>query len=133
MFLLIACSFFTVKIGISKDVESRKKEVERETHAKVYHIYKTSLLPRKIARLLEKLCKEYFSSSRLSGEYFYADYDEVCKVLNTLEKLIEALPSVNDHVRAEELLQIADTMGNTPERKSLLIEAANLIAGKKVA
>lgn len=133
VFLLVASSFFAVKIGLSKDLETRKKTVERETNATVCHIYKTSLLPRKIARLLEKLCKEYFSSSRLSGEYFFTDYNEVCKVLNMLEKMVEALPSVNDHVRAEELLQIADTPGNTPERKNILIEAANIIAGKKVA
>lgn len=133
VFLLVASSFFVVKIGISKDLKTRKKTVERETNATVCHIYQTALLPRKIARLLEKLCKEYFSSSGLSGEYFFADYNEVCKVLNMLEKMVEALPSVNDHVRAEELLQIADTMGNTPERKNILIEAANIIAGKKVA
>ena len=110
-----------------------KKKIQQETNATVCQIYKTSLLPRKIARLLEKLCKKHFSSSRLSGEYFFADFDEVCKVLNTLEKFVETFPSVIDYAHADELLQIADTMGDTPERKNILIEAANLIAGKKVA
>ena len=99
-----------VKIGQSNNVEDRLAEVSSPSKLTVERYYKTSPMPRKIARLVEKACHNIFSSFRVSGEIFSVDFDTACKVLISLEKFVAALPSTADCEK--------------------LLKATNLIVGK---
>lgn len=122
-----------VKIGMSNDVDSRKGSIRRKLQLETLRTYHADFIQRQKAHQVEKSCHRFFHD-RLAyrQEYFRISFDEARKIIYYFMSFTKS-PSVNDHVRAEELLQIADTMGNTPERKNILIEAANIIAGKKVA
>ena len=118
-----------VKIGQSKDVDTRKASIERKTKKTVKEMYYTPLMPRKIARLIEQACHEIFSSSKLGGEFFSIKFEEACKVISSFVKVVACL-QVTDYERGDKLLAIAEKMSDTPERHQILISSAKLIAGK---
>ena len=83
-----------VKIGQSNNVEGRKASLKRKFKLTVEKVHKTSLMPRKIARAIEKACHDIFSSSNVGGEFFSVDFGIACKVIDSCEKLLA--PFVND-------------------------------------
>lgn len=132
VFKLIDGTVLIVKIGQSKDVDARKVAIERKTKLTVEKIYKTSLLPRNVARVIERASHKFFSPFRLNGEFFSADYDTACRFIDALEEVTTKLPQISYFECAEKLLQIADRLetfsGNKIIEKSLLIKSAKLIA-----
>ena len=134
VFELIDGTVLIVKIGQSKDVNARKATIERKTKLAVKRTYKTSLLPRNIARVIERASHKFFSPFRLNGEFFSADYDTACRFLDALEDIVAEFPQVSYFDCAEKLLQIADKLEMLSENKiiekSLLIKSAKLIADK---
>ncbi len=127
-------SIIIVKIGQSKNVDNRKAEVERDTKKTVTNVYYTPLLPRKVARLIEKACHEIFSSSKLGGEFFSVEYEEACKVIDSFVNVVACL-QVSDVERGEKLLAIVKEIKtlseNKTEERAILISSAKLIAGRK--
>lgn len=132
VFKLIDGTVLIVKIGQSKDVDARKVAIERKTKLTVEKIYKTSLLPRNVARIIERASHKFFSPFRLNGEFFSADYDTACRFIDALEEVTTKLPQISYFERVEKLLQIANRLETLSENKiiekSLLIKSAKLIA-----
>lgn len=67
-----------VKVGHSGKIRRRVTNIKRQTKSTVNGIYITSFMPRQVARLLEWLCQENFSSQCVKGEFFSADFKEIC-------------------------------------------------------
>lgn len=120
----------SVKIGQSCNIQKRKSTLKSQHKITIGKIYKTSLMPRKIARAVEKACQSIFSSSKVDGEIFSIDFETACKVVKILEEMLISLPLITNCERGDKLLQIADMVGEIPERNNILVNAANLIAGK---
>lgn len=121
-----------VKIGQSKDVETRKKQIEKLYNVTITTYYKTCELPRKVARAFEQACHKIFAPFKVKGELFAVEYETALRIVAAVEDMLRALPILFDEERAEIILSIADTLGVVPERKALLVEAANIIAGKEL-
>ena len=117
VFKLIDGTVLIVKIGQSKDVDARKVAIERKTKLTVEKIYKTSLLPRNVARVIERASHKFFSPFRLNGEFFSADYDTACRFIDALEEVTTKLSQISYFECAEKLLQIANRLERSPEIK----------------
>lgn len=107
-----------VKIGHSHDAEKRLPHIKGLTE-KTY--YQTALFPRKIARLLEWACHTIFAPYALGNELFDIEYDEACRIIKTLEKLIVGLSKVDNFERDDKSLVVATKN---------FVEYVNLIADK---
>ena len=121
-----------IKIGQSSDVDKRKSSVSGKSKLIVKRTYFTPYMPRKVARLIEKACHKIFSSYRIDGEFFSAEFEKVCEVIDCFVNVVAALPLVTKVERGEKLLKIADMMSNIPERQKILTESAKLFAGKNL-
>lgn len=125
---LVACVYILllssglVKIGHTDKVGNRATVIERETNSTVGKLYCTFLMARDKACSIERICQKNFSSYRVNGEFFNADFSEV---RNFLKSLVEIEVERNNG-----LLKIADMMDSSPERQALLIQAANFYVGK---
>lgn len=97
----------TVKVGQSKNVECRKSNIKSKKKITLGETHKTSLLPRKIARSIEKAFKETFSSFRVDGEFFNIDFKTACNFIDAEEKLIANLPNISDF---EKLLKATNSI-----------------------
>ena len=112
-------NFHIVKIGQSHDPESRLPQIKGLNRK---DFYKTILLPRKVARLLEQVCHEIFAPHALGNELFGIEYDEACRIIRALEKFAAGLSEDQNFEHDDKALTIA---------KNFLVEAANNIADKK--
>ena len=127
---------FIVKIGQSKDVETRKKQIEKAYNVTVTTYYKTCEFPRKVARAFEQACHRIFAPFKVRGELFAVEYETALRIVAAVEGLLKACPILFAEERAETLLNIAtkiETLAATQSaEKALLVEAANIIAGKEL-
>ncbi len=80
----------TVKIGNCHDTEDRKSRLQSEYKLTVEEIHKTFLMPRKLARAVEKACHKILSPFKTNWEFFNVDYKTACRILDALEALIIA-------------------------------------------
>ena len=120
------------KLGQSNNIRTRITQIKRETGLTVKDIYFTPLLPRDKARLIEGLCKEKFSAQCIKGEFFSADFNEMCAAVERFMKIAFAtLPQVSNFERAEKILALANTMSECPERNQMLLMYSKLIADEK--
>lgn len=108
-----------VKIGHSNDAEKRLPHIKGRTE-KTY--YQTALFPRKVARLLEWACHTIFAPYALGNELFDIEYDEACRIIKTLEKLVARLSKLHNVERDDKSLVVATKN---------FVEYVNLIADKK--
>lgn len=119
-----------VKIGQSCNVAKRKSNLKSRLKVEFGKTYQTALMPRKIARAIEKACHDIFSASEHDGEIFFVEFEAACRIIIALEKLVGSLPLVSDFERGQKLLEAAKMMGDIPERQAMILNATNLIAGK---
>ena len=111
-----------VKIGHTDKVGNRATVIERETDSTVGKLYCTFRIARDKACSLEKICQKNFSSYRVEGEFFKADFSEVINFLDSLVKV--------EVERNNKILKIANMMDSSPEKQALLIQAVNFYVGK---
>ena len=97
-----------VKIGITSNFFKRKRSIETGSGLKVIRYFNTHYINEKYARLIESLCHEIFSSSKLNGEFFSVEFDEACKVVEYFAKLVAAAPIVSDLKRGGKILKLVD-------------------------
>ena len=90
----------TVKIGITSDVEDRKKRMKRERGLEVRQEHHSPKMPRPTAQRVEKTLHRKFAHAKIDGEFFKADYPEVCTAL--------------DKVVGEEIITITESAELTP-------------------
>lgn len=83
-----------VKIGYSNNVCARVAEIQRETGLTVNDLYFSSYMSREVARLIERLCHEIFSSSKTDGEFFCVEFDMACKAVDAFVKFSDTLASM---------------------------------------
>ena len=102
-----------VKTGCTKRLCTRmsevkrefKREIERATKCEIVDIYFSPLMYCEDARLVERCCKEVFSSQLVKGEFFSAEFAEVCAAIDRFVKLAAVKPLVTKHyIAAEKLL-----------------------------
>ena len=115
--------FAVVKVGQSNDVEERLSQVAAHYGLTVDKIYKTALLPRKVALAVERACKRILSPFKLEGEFFSVDYETALGVITALEKLFVDLSKIYNFERDDKVLKIAER---------ILVESVNLITDKKI-
>ena len=135
VFRLADGTVFIVKIGQSKNVEERKKEIERKYKVTIERTYYSPFFSRKVARLIERACHQIFSAHSLGKELFDIEFEEACKVINAFVDVIACIPQVSNFERAEKLFAIVSKIEslseNQIEEKALLIRSAKLIADEK--
>ena len=107
-----------VKIGHCHDMEQRLPQIKG---SKETPYYQTALFPRKVARLLEKVCHKIFAPYALGNELFDIEYDEACRIIRALEQFAIGLTKVATFGRNDKVLAIAER---------LLVKASNIIADK---
>ena len=66
----------TVKIGMTKDIERRIKQLRGICGVKIKREWHTDTIPRKYAHMVEHLCHDEFKEQRTLGEYFNVAFDE---------------------------------------------------------
>ena len=124
----------TVKIGYSGNVTNRRSNIQSKSELAVEKVYSSAPIPRKIARAIEKACHNFYSTSKMEGEFFSVKFEEVCRLIDTFIKHDEDLPLVTDFERADKVLEIVkmttDLPDNKKEEKTLLIKAANIFVGE---
>ena len=81
-----------IKIGHSGKICARIATIKRQTKSTVEKIYTSLLMPRDIARQIERLCLENFSSRRVEGEFFSVPFEEACAAVNIFAKNLYVLP-----------------------------------------
>ena len=94
-----------VKTGCTKRLCTRmsevkrefKREIERATKCEIVDIYFSPLMYCEDARLVERCCKEVFSSQLVKGEFFSAEFAEVCAAINRFVKFAAVQPLVTKH------------------------------------
>ena len=127
-----AVSNGTVKFGQSCNVKARKANIQSVHKVKLGETHTTSNFSRKIACLVEQACKDIFAPYRVEGEFFRVETDRAYRVVDALDKLITALPSVLEAERANQIFDALKTLGDTPETKALLLKAENIFVDKKL-
>ena len=81
-----------IKIGHSGKICAHIAEIERQTKSKIVDVCISLLMPRDIARQIERLCLKKFSSRRIEGEFFSVSFEEVCAAVDTFAKNLYVLP-----------------------------------------
>ena len=127
-----AVSNGTVKFGQSCNVKARRANIQSVHKVKLGEPHTTSDFPRKVACLAEQACKDIFAPYRVEGEFFRADIDLACRVVDALDKLITALPSALETECVNKVLEVVKMFSNTPEGKALLLKAENILVDKKL-
>lgn len=114
--------FAVVKVGQSSDVEKRTKEVARQYGLKHDKSYKTALLPRNVALLIEKALKDIFAPSKVEKEFFTVEFEEADRIIKALEKLFVDLSKIYNFEHDDKVLKIAE---------KILVESVNLLNDKR--
>lgn len=71
----------TVKIGMTKDLSERIKQIEMESGLKVWNFASTRFMPREDAAALEMKLKEKYAADCLGGEFFDVRFLDVAAQL----------------------------------------------------
>lgn len=71
----------TVKIGVTTNVENRKKSVECAVYLDVLRIHCTDFAPRMFMYTIEGKCHKTFKPFHVRGEYFAIPFDDACTEL----------------------------------------------------
>ena len=129
----------TTKIGHSDDIDDRIKRMKREKGLEVMKEHHSKKLPRNSAMRIESTLHRKYARFKVDGEFFNADYADVCDALDKVTaaeiELVEEYETftpaeLTDRERVDRLLEVAKLMEPSPERQAVLIETANLLAGK---
>lgn len=68
----------TVKIGVTQDIERRKKTLCAMSGLKIKREWNTDLLERGIAYKIEKFSHDELNPQRTQGEFFAVPFDDAC-------------------------------------------------------
>ena len=110
----VLLSNMLVKIGYTKDLTERLKDLQKETKADVLAWAASAVMTRDEAILLERALKVKFFAHLVSGEFFNCNFDDV-------KAALVATP-------ADKLLEIAREMPNPDEKTKILLQAAAVLA-----
>lgn len=103
-----------VKIGYTKDLTDRLKDLQKETKADIMAWATSAVITRDEAILLERALKVKFFPHIVTGEFFNVDFDAVKAALVGDDKF-------------NKLLALAEKVNSPDEKDKLLIRAAKLI------
>ena len=111
----VLLSNMLVKIGMTRDLTARMKDLQKETKADILAWVSTPFMTRDETALLERSLKVKFFDKNKGGEFYDVDFDTVKA----------ALISPDD--KFNKLLTLAREMEPSPEKNQLLLQAANLL------
>ena len=80
------------KLGLTKRFCPRIGEIKRATRLPIVNIYFTPLMYLEDARIVERSCKEVFSSRCVKGEIFSVDFAEICVAVDRFAQLVAVKP-----------------------------------------
>ena len=125
----------TVKVGYTKRFCKRISEIKSQFKLSVKGNHITPFMSCEKAQIVERCFKEIYSSQRVKGEIFSVDFDSACKIVNHFVELVSVPEIVSEIERAEKLLEMVNTLktlsANQALEKALLLQATNIIVGKK--
>lgn len=78
----------TIKVGISKSVSLRKRQIQNSTGLQIVDAYHVEFPTRDIAFSVERNIHNEFEAFRVRGEYFKISFDEVCAAINEQAKRV---------------------------------------------
>ena len=110
----VLLSNMLVKIGMTRDLTARMKDLQKETKADILAWAASAVMTRDEAVLLERALKAKFFAHLVSGEFFNCPFDDV-------KAALVATP-------ADKLLEIAREIQNPDEKDRLLLQAAAVLA-----
>lgn len=111
----VLLSNMLVKIGMTRDLTARLKDLQKETKADILAWVSTPFMTRDETALLERSLKVKFFDKNKGGEFYDVDFDTVKA----------ALISPDD--KFNKLLTLAREMEPSPEKNQLLLQAATLL------
>ena len=106
----------TVKIGKTKNFESRMRTIASSSGLEVTNYFHTEYVNSEIAGKIERACHSTFSAHRTKGEFFNINFDEACR---ELEKYKDEIAEANRKFYEEEQPAIRkkyDEYLNSPDR-----------------
>ena len=74
----------TVKIGYSRNVEKRMRNISTGSGLEILNHYETELIDSEIAYSVEQECHDAFDTQRIKGEFFNITFDEACDKLKEI-------------------------------------------------
>ena len=111
----VLLSNMLVKIGMTRDLTARMKDLQKETKADILAWTASALMTRDEAILLERCLKAKFFDKLVSGEFFNVDFDTVKAALTAPADTFNRL------------LALAEKINSPDEKDKLLIRAADLL------
>ena len=129
-----------VKIGLSGEPNKRIAVIKHQTKSIVNDLHITSFMPRKATGSLEWLIKEKFSSRRIKGEFFSADFKKICESVDDFAKKILSKPLdenaefINraDLLAGENFLLVQPVINASFDEITEFTKRADLLAGEKI-
>ena len=92
----------TVKIGVTRNLENRIKEVSGAVYLDVLNVHSTGFAPFGFMRTIESRCHAAFSDKRVRGEFFDITFAEACAELDShAEEIAAALKKADEDFIAE--------------------------------
>lgn len=86
----------TVKIGVTKNLEQRIKDVASNFYLDVLRVYHTDYAPRMFMYTIENRCHGRFSDFRVRGEFFAIPFEDACAELDRHAKDIATALKIAD-------------------------------------
>lgn len=74
----------TVKIGYTRNIEKRMRNISNGSGLEILNHYKTEFIDSEIAYSIEQKCHAAFEGRRLKGEFFNINFDEACVKLKEI-------------------------------------------------
>lgn len=88
----------TVKIGVTTNLENRKKAVKGAVYLDVLRVHHTDFAPLTFMYTIERRCHNVFNSFRVRGEYFAITFEEACTELDRhADEIAAALKTADEN------------------------------------
>ena len=98
-----------IKIGQSHNPKVRVSQIKGMD---CNDIYQTSQMPRELARALEAALLDYYSPFKTEGEFFYGNFEEVCRHVQSFDKPFAKLLTVPETRTVKTLAEIKALLAN---------------------
>ena len=128
----------SVAIGTTKNLDAKIKFLAECKGMTVTHFHTTPFMYHEVAGEIESTLHRKYARLKVNGEFFNANYDDVCTELDKLaeyelcEETITVPAEITDFERGKELVKLIAVMEPSPDKNFLVRETANLLLGRKI-
>lgn len=125
----------SVKIGHTSNVQNRISRMPREYGLGVMREHHSPDLPRDDARRIEKTLHCKYASLKIDGEFFRANFPEVCAEIDKLSGTIEVnfyeeheeIAALSEYDRLNLLVKLVAALEPSPLKDKLAVEVAQVL------